>query len=72
MTPLRIHPEAAIERLRAIRRMRDGEAAVRFDRALERIFDGIEEAPDQFAEHGLLVVRNGRTMLSANRGPPSA
>jgi len=43
--------------------MRDPRAAVRFDRALNAIFDRIEERPDQFPEHALLAVQNGRPLF---------
>jgi plasmid stabilization system protein ParE len=64
---LLIHQEAAVERRRAIRRMREPGAAARFDQALNALFDRIEENPDQFPEHGLLAVRNGGTLLFAVR-----
>ena len=47
--------------------MRDPGAAVRFDRALNHLFDRIEEAPEQFQEHGLLAVGNGQRLLFAVR-----
>jgi plasmid stabilization system protein ParE len=67
VTPLRIHPEAAVERRRAIGRMRHPDAAVRFDGALGALFDRIEEAPEQFPEHCLLVLRGEWTLLFAVR-----
>jgi plasmid stabilization system protein ParE len=64
---LLVHPEAALERRRAVRKMRSPDAAVRFDQALNALFDRIERDSNQFPEHGLLAVQNGRTLLFAIR-----
>lgn len=66
-TPLRLHPEAREERRRALHRMRDPGAAKRFRLAVDDIFDRIEERPEQFAEHGLLAVQNGRPLFYSVR-----
>ena len=47
--------------------MRDPSAARRFRRAVDGILDRIEENPEQFAEHGLLAVQNGRPRFYAVR-----
>jgi hypothetical protein len=61
--PLRVHPEALDERRRVIRRMANLGASVRFDRMLRDIFARIRSAPEQFPEHGLLAVQNGRPLF---------
>jgi plasmid stabilization system protein ParE len=43
--------------------MRDPRAALRFRSAADGIFDRIEESPEQFGEHGLLAVPNGRALF---------
>jgi plasmid stabilization system protein ParE len=43
--------------------MRNPGAAARFDEMLRGIFARIREASDQFPEHGLLAVRNGRPLF---------
>jgi plasmid stabilization system protein ParE len=43
--------------------MRDPRAAQRFRRAVDGVLDRIEESPEQFAEHGLLAVPNGRPLF---------
>jgi plasmid stabilization system protein ParE len=43
--------------------MRDPRAAARFRRTVDHILDRIEENPEQFAEHGLLAVQNGRPLF---------
>jgi hypothetical protein len=48
--------------------MRGPGAALRFRGAVDRIFDRIEEKPEQFAEHGLVVVQGGAPLFYAVRG----
>jgi len=43
--------------------MRDPRAALRFRRVVDGIFDRIEASPEQFPEHGLLAVPNGRPLF---------
>jgi len=43
--------------------MRDPHAALRFRRAVDAVFDRIEESPEQFVEHGLLAVPSGRPLF---------
>jgi hypothetical protein len=47
--------------------MRDPGAAIQFRRAVDDVFDQIEERPEQFAEHGLLAVQNGHPLFYAVR-----
>jgi hypothetical protein len=46
-----------------LRRLRHPNAAKRFRILLDGIFDRIEDNPDQFAEHALLAVQNGRPLF---------
>jgi len=47
--------------------MRGPDSAARFDRAINGIFDRIEDKPDQFPEHALLTVQNGRPLFFSVR-----
>jgi outer membrane protein assembly factor BamB len=47
--------------------MRNPGAAARFDEMLRGILSRIREAPDQFPEHGLLAVQNGRPVFHVVR-----
>jgi plasmid stabilization system protein ParE len=54
--------------------MRNPGAASRFDQTLRGIFARIREGSDQFPEHGLLAVQNGRPLFFLVRRavfPPS-